>query len=236
MNPYDSASVLIVEDNKDIVDLLKLYLEEYNFNVIIAYNGKEALSLFNDNNVDAILLDIMIPMINGYDVMRQIRMISNVPIIVISSKNMDNEKIIGLNIGADDYIVKPFNPLEVIARLNAQLRRVNKFKQFDNSKEPERIILGDLLLDCSECRLYKNSRTIELTYTEFKLIKLFMGSPGRVFTKKLIFESVWEDEFVFADNTIMVYISRLREKLEEDSKNPKYIKTVRGLGYRIEKE
>lgn len=228
--------VLLVEDDVGIVEMLSLYLEEYGFGVTVARDGQTAIKKFESNDIDVILLDIMLPILNGYDVMRKIREKSNVPIIVLSSKDRDNEKIIGLNIGADDYITKPFNPLEVVARLNAQIRRMNEFNKTKFSQVAERLSLKELTLDCSECKLYKNGENIDLTYTEFKLIRLLMSNPGRVFTKKQIFENVWEDEFIFADNTIMVYISRLRGKIENDTKKPGYIRTVRGLGYRIEKE
>lgn len=236
MSTKQKATVLLVEDDIGIIDMLMLYLEEYGFNVIVAQDGQIALDKFEKNNVDVILLDIMLPVLNGYDVMRRIRRSSGVPIIVISSRDRDNEKIIGLNIGADDYITKPFNPLEVVARLNAQIRRMNEFSNTNYETFSECLTVRDITLDCGECKVYKHGINIDLTYTEFKLLKLWMSSPGRVFTKKQIFEKVWEDEFVFADNTITVYISRLREKIEEDSKKPEYIKTVRGLGYRIEKE
>ena len=140
----------------------------------------------------------------------------------------------GLNLGADDYLAKPFNPLELVARINAQMRR---FYDFGGSKEKqdEKVIIGDLMLDQRECKLYKKDKEIDLTYMEYKLLKLFMTEPGRVFTKAQIFELVWESEYYYTDNTVVVYISKLRDKIEDDSKNPQMIKTVRGLGYRFEK-
>ena len=164
----------------------------------------------------------------------RLRKRSNVPVIILSAKNQDADKILGLNLGADDYLAKPFNPLELVARINAQMRR---FYDFGGSKEKqdEKVIIGDLMLDQRECKLYKKDKEIDLTYMEYKLLKLFMTEPGRVFTKAQIFELVWESEYYYTDNTVVVYISKLRDKIEDDSKNPQMIKTVRGLGYRFEK-
>ena len=165
---------------------------------------------------------------------KRLRKRSNVPVIILSAKNQDADKILGLNLGADDYLAKPFNPLELVARINAQMRR---FYDFGGSKEKqdEKVIIGDLMLDQRECKLYKKDKEIDLTYMEYKLLKLFMTEPGRVFTKAQIFELVWESEYYYTDNTVVVYISKLRDKIEDDSKNPQMIKTVRGLGYRFEK-
>jgi len=176
----------------------------------------------------------MLPKLNGYEVIKRLRKRSNVPVIILSAKNQDADKILGLNLGADDYLAKPFNPLELVARINAQMRR---FYDFGGSKEKqdEKVIIGDLMLDQRECKLYKKDKEIDLTYMEYKLLKLFMTEPGRVFTKAQIFELVWESEYYYTDNTVVVYISKLRDKIEDDSKNPQMIKTVRGLGYRFEK-
>ena len=175
----------------------------------------------------------MLPKLNGYEVIKRIRKQSNIPVIILSAKTQDTDKILGLNLGADDYLSKPFNPLELVARINAQMRR---FYNLGGSRElqNERITIGDLTLDQRECKLYRDNEEIELTYMEYKLLKLFMTEPGRVFTKAQLFETVWENEY-YTDNTVVVYISKLRDKIEKDTKNPKIIKTVRGLGYRFEK-
>lgn len=227
-------NILIVEDSQEIIDLIKIYLEQEEYFIYAACDGKTAINIFEQEEIHLVILDIMLPELNGYEVIKRIRKRSNVPVIILSAKNQDTDKILGLNLGADDYLAKPFNPLELVARINAQMRR---FYDFGGSKEKqdEKVIIGDLMLDQRECKLYKKNKEIDLTYMEYKLLKLFMTEPGRVFTKAQIFELVWENEFYYTDNTVVVYISKLRDKIEDDSKNPQRIKTVRGLGYRFEK-
>lgn len=227
-------NILIVEDSQEIVELIKIYLEQEEYYVFVADDGKKAINIFEQEDIHLIVLDIMLPELNGYEVIKLVRKQSNVPVIILSAKNQDNDKILGLNLGADDYLSKPFNPLELVARINAQIRR---FYDLGGSKETqqEEITIGHLTLDQRECKLYKGKKEIDLTYTEYKILKLFMNEPGRVFTKSQIFELVWEEEYLYTDNTVVVYISKLRDKIEEDSKNPQIIKTVRGLGYRFEK-
>lgn len=227
-------NILIVEDSQEIIDLIKIYLEQEEYFIYAACDGKTAINIFEQEEIHLVILDIMLPELNGYGVIKRIRKRSNVPVIILSAKNQDTDKILGLNLGADDYLTKPFNPLELLARINAQMRR---FYDFGGSKEKqdEKVIIGDLMLDQRECKLYKKNKEIDLTYMEYKLLKLFMTEPGRVFTKAQIFELVWENEYYYTDNTVVVYISKLRDKIEDDSKNPQRIKTVRGLGYRFEK-
>lgn len=226
-------TVLIVEDSKDILDLIVLHLED-KYKLIKAENGKEAIKVIETETVDLAILDIMLPLMNGYECMRFIREKKNIPIIIISAKSTDEDKIIGLQKGADDYLAKPFNPLELVARVEAQLRRFYKFGGAEEIEE-EVIRFQNLILDCKECCLYKDEKKIYLTNKEYKLLKLLMNSPKRIFTKKAIFEAVWEDEYLYDSNTIMVYISKLRDYIEEDSKNPQFIITVRGLGYKFGK-
>ena len=227
-------NILIVEDSQEIIDLIKIYLEQEEYSIYEACDGESAINIFEKEEIHLVVLDIMLPKLNGYEVIKRIRKRSNVPVIILSAKNQDADKILGLNLGADDYLAKPFNPLELVARINAQMRR---FYDFGGSKEKqdEKVIIGDLMLDQRECKLYKKNKEIDLTYMEYKLLKLFMTEPGRVFTKAQIFELVWENEYYYTDNTVVVYISKLRDKIEDNSKNPQIIKTVRGLGYRFEK-
>ena len=227
-------NILIVEDSQEIIDLIKIYLEQEEYSIYEACDGESAINIFEKEEIHLVVLDIMLPKLNGYEVIKRLRKRSNVPVIILSAKNQDADKILGLNLGADDYLAKPFNPLELVARINAQMRR---FFDFGGSKEKqdEKVIIGDLMLDQRECKLYKKDKEIDLTYMEYKLLKLFMTEPGRVFTKAQIFELVWESEYYYTDNTVVVYISKLRDKIEDDSKNPQMIKTVRGLGYRFEK-
>ena len=227
-------NIMIVEDSKEIVDLIKLYLEQEEYNVFEAEDGEKALEIFDKEEIELVVLDLMLPKLNGYEVLKKIRKKSKVPIIILSAKNQDNEKILGLKLGADDYMTKSFNPLELVARIQAQIRR---YYEFGGAKEceEERIVIGNLTLDQKECKLYREEREIILTYTEYKLLKMLMSQPGRVFTKEQIFEYVWESEYLYTDNTVVVYISKLREKIEYNPKEPKFITTVRGLGYRFEK-
>ena len=227
-------NILIVEDSQEIIDLIKIYLEQEEYSIYEASDGESAINIFEKEEIHLVVLDIMLPKLNGYEVIKRLRKRSNVPVIILSAKNQDADKILGLNLGADDYLAKPFNPLELVARINAQMRR---FYDFGGSKEKqdEKVIIGDLMLDQRECKLYKKDKEIDLTYMEYKLLKLFMTEPGRVFTKAQIFELVWESEYYYTDNTVVVYISKLRDKIEDDSKNPQMIKTGRGLGYRFEK-
>lgn len=226
-------NILIVDDDKDIIDLLKLFLEMENFFVVEASNGEVALKCLEENHIDLAIVDIMMPKMDGYQLIKKIRETLQFPILILSAKSQEVDKIIGLGIGADDFITKPFSALEIIARVQAHLRRSYEFNDKAVEGKEKQIHMGDLVLDHHSCTLYKSSESISLSATEYKILTLFMGEPGRIFTKKQIFENVWSDYYCADDNTIMVHISRLREKLEDSPKNPVYIKTIRGLGYRF---
>ena len=228
-------NILLAEDDEDIVKLLKLYLENEGYVVLWAKDGVEASEIFDKEKVDLALVDIMMPRMNGYELTKYIRKKSNIPIIILSAAQRDSDKILGLNLGADDYMVKPFNPLELIARINANLRR---FYKLGNVKDADdgKINIGELTLDTHMLTLEKKGVPINLTATEYKILVMLMKSPGRVFTKMQIYEEVNGDYYANDDNTMMVHISNLRDKIEDDPKNPRYIKTVRGLGYKIEKQ
>ncbi|MDA2520124.1 response regulator transcription factor [Bacillus cereus] len=226
-------NILIVDDDKDIIDLLKLFLEMENFFVVEASNGEVALKCLEENHIDLAIVDIMMPKMDGYQLIKKIRETLQFPILILSAKSQEVDKIIGLGIGADDFITKPFSALEIIARVQAHLRRSYEFNEKAIEGKEKQIHMGDLVLDHHSCTLYKSSESITLSATEYKILTLFMKEPGRIFTKKQIFESVWSDYYCADDNTIMVHISRLREKLEDSPKNPVYIKTIRGLGYRF---
>ena len=226
-------TILVADDEKEIRDLLRLYLENEKYNVIEAKDGKQALDMLRSNKVDLCLLDIMMPNIDGYHVLQELRKESNMPVIILSAKDADSEKILGLNLGADDYISKPFNPLEAIARVNSNIRRFYKLGATDSVKAKETLKVRELELDTDACVLKKNGQVVELTSVEYRIMELLMSHPGKVYTKQQIYEAGWEDDFVVADNNIMVCISKLRSKLSEDQ--TEYIKTIRGLGYRMEK-
>ena len=223
-----SASILIAEDDGDIRDLLRLYLESEGYRVLEAADGAAALALARENMPDMAILDVMMPELNGYELTRALRKFSDIPILILSAKSQDNDKILGLNLGADDYITKPFNPVEIVARVKAQLRRATR----ENSTT---LTVGELSLDTATFQLTKNGQPITLTPMEYKILALLMRSPGRIFTKIQLYEGAVGNYFEGDDNTMMVHISKLREKIEDDPKDPRYIITVRGLGYKIEK-
>ena len=226
-------TILVADDEKEIRDLLRLYLEYEKYNVIKAKDGQQALDMLRSNKVDLCLLDIMMPNIDGYHVLQELRKESNMPVIILSAKDADSEKILGLILGEDDYISKPFNPLEAIARVNSNIRRFYKLGATDSVKVKETLKVRELELDTDACVLKKNGKVVELTSVEYRIMELLMSHPGKVYTKQQIYEAGWEDDFVVADNNIMVCISKLRSKLSEDQ--TEYIKTIRGLGYRMEK-
>ena len=228
-------TILIAEDDKDIVELLRLYLENSGYRVISADNGEKALELMKREHVDLALLDVMMPRMDGYELTRQIRRISNIPVLILSARDQDYDRILGLNLGADDYLTKPFNPMEVAARIHSNLRRFYELgAAAGENRQADRLILGELCLDAGAMTVSKNGEQIFLTPTEYKILLKLMRSPGRVYTKAQIYESINGEFFENDDKTMMVHISKLREKIEDDPKNPRYIKTVRGLGYKIE--
>ena len=227
-------TILLAEDDEDIVGLIRLYLEKEGFTLLWAKDGVEAVEVFKNNPVDLALVDIMMPRMNGYELTKQIRETSSIPIIILSAAQLDSNKILGLNMGADDYLVKPFNPLELVARINANLRRAYSLTAQPAQSDDGKITVGDLVLDTHLLTLQKNGEPIQLTATEYKILIMLMKNPGRVFTKMQIYEEVNGEYLSSDDNTMMVHISNLRDKIEDDPKKPKYIKTVRGLGYKIE--
>lgn len=224
-------TVLIADDEAEIRLLLRLYLEKDGYRVIEADNGEDAIRLCEKEDVDMVLLDIMMPKMDGYQVMKRLRAQSNIPIIVISAKGNDEEKILGLDLGADDYITKPFNPLEAMARIHSNMRRF--YSLGAGAEAVKQLVVRNLVLDTQECVVYKDGTAIDLTSVEYKILRLFMENPGKVFTKQQIYEAGWGEEFIVADNNIMVCISKLRSKLDDEQ--TEYIKTIRGLGYRLEK-
>ncbi|MDZ5610741.1 response regulator transcription factor [Bacillus pseudomycoides] len=229
-------NIIIVDDEPEIIEVLRLFLEMEGFSILEAHDGKSALNLIQKYKIDLAIIDIMMPKVNGYELIKLVRKEYKMPIIILSAKNQEMDKIMGLGLGADDFISKPFSLLEVLARIQAQLRRTYDFNVDSLNQERSQTCFGDLVLDHRSCILYKRGREIKLSALEYKLLKLFMGEPGRIFTKKQIFENVWSDYYYSDDNTIMVQISRLREKIEDHARNPVYLKTVRGLGYRFAKK
>lgn len=223
--------ILIADDEQEIRDVLRLYLEKDGYEVTEAQDGLETMKLLGEQEYDLLLLDIMMPGMDGYRVLRNIREKNNVPVIMLSAKGTESDKILGLDLGADDYITKPFAPLEAVARVNSNIRRF--YALGAREQVQKELQVQDLCLDIEGCLLYRGTEPIELTSVEFRIMKMFMENPGKVFTKQQIFEQGWEDEYIVSDNSVMVCISKLRAKLEHDGRE--YLKTIRGLGYRLEK-
>ncbi|MGT2828548.1 response regulator transcription factor [Streptococcus hillyeri] len=230
-------TILLAEDDHDIVELLQLYLESSAYKVLVAHDGEAAYDLFKSHEVDLAIVDIMMPKLDGYGLTKLIRQDSNIPIIILSAKISDVDKILGLNIGADDYVTKPFNSLEIVARVQSHLRRYYELNGPAN-KESKEIIVGSLRLNVDEAILNKNDEIIPLTATEFKILQKLMKYPGQIFTKLQLYEEInGRSQYMEGDdNTIVVHVSNLRDKIEDDAKNPVYIKTLRGIGYKFEKQ
>lgn len=230
--------ILVAEDDKDIAEVIKLYLENEEYEVVIASDGALAYEKVKEIQINMAVLDIMLPKMNGYELIKRIRQDSNMPILILSAKNLDSDKILGLDLGADDYMTKPFNPLELVARVKSNIRR---YYSLGSQTEPEReqeahlLKVGELTLDEDAVTLRKGEEIITITPTEYKMMALFMKAPGKVFTKMQIYQAVNGENYVNDDNTLMVHISNLRDKIEDNPREPRYIKNVRGIGYKIEK-
>ena len=226
-------NILICDDEKDIFNALKIYLSDPDYRIYEAYNGKEALQLIEKEEIHLLLLDIMMPLMDGITALSRIRQISNLPIILLSAKSEDADKILGLNIGADDYITKPFNPLEVSARVKSQLRRYMKFGSGVVSSDTYTV--GGIEMNDLDKSVSVDGEAVALTPTEYEILKLFLASPGKVFSPKEIYQQVWKERPLGVDNTVAVHIRHLREKIEINPAEPRYIKVVFGQGYKLEK-
>lgn len=228
--------ILIAEDEIDISNILKLYLESSGYEVIVAYDGEKAYKCLQENRIDLAIFDIMMPKIDGFTLIQKVRENNNIPIMILTAKIEDNDKILGLNLGADDYLTKPFNPLEIVARVNAHLRRSHTLNKYSSIAESSSILrVGSLILDTEKYIVKKDNCDIILTPTEYKLLALMMKNPNRVYTKSQLCEAVNGEFYENYENAITVHISNLRDKIEDDPKKPVFIKNVRGVGYKIEK-
>lgn len=226
--------VLAADDEVELLDALELFMGKENMQLIKAADGVTVLELFETYQPDIVLLDVMMPGIDGFAVLRKIREKSRIPALMMTARTEDYDKILGLELGADDYITKPYNPLEVMARVKAQLRRC--YDYLEAKEETEVLCAFNLELNPAECQVWKGGKEISLTKTEFKILELLMKTPGRIYTKQQIFDYSWEDTYMGDDSTIMVHISNLRNKIEDEPKKPKLIKTIKGLGYKFEKD
>ena len=229
----DKFNILVVDDEKEIRDAIDIYLRGEGINVIKAKDGLEALEVLDKEDVHLVVLDLMMPRLDGMQTCMKIRETRNMPIIMLSAKSEDSDKILGLNIGADDYVTKPFNNLELVARVKSQLRRYEKPLSIENSQDT--IIIKDLLIDNINKKVVLRGNEVKLTATEYKILILLASHPGRIFSIKEIYEKVWEEAFYKSENTVTVHIRRMREKIEINSKDPEYIKVVWGIGYKVDK-
>ena len=225
-------NILVVDDEKEIRDAIDIYFRGDTLKVIKACDGIEALEILENNQIHLILLDIMMPKLDGIKTCLKIRESKNIPIIMLSAKGEDSDKILGLNVGADDYITKPFNHLELVARVKSQLRR---YKSPLSTESVGVLEIKDLAIDTLNKKITVRGDEIKVTATEYKILHLLVSNPGRIFSIKEIYEKVWEEPFYKSENTVTVHIRRIREKIELNTKEPEYIKVVWGIGYKIEK-
>lgn len=225
-------NVLVVDDEKEIRDAIAIYLRGEKLNVIKADDGIEALDILESHQIHLIILDVMMPRLDGIKTCLKIRENKNIPIIMLSAKGEDSDKILGLNVGADDYMTKPFNNLELVARVKSQLRRYEKPLDIEDNGV---IIVRDLVIDTLSKKVTVRGEEVKVTATEYKILYLLATNLGRIFSIKEIYEKVWEEPFYKSENTVTVHIRRIREKIEINTKEPEYIKVVWGIGYKIEK-
>jgi len=228
------SNILVVDDDREIVDAIEIYLLQEDFNVFKAYDGEEALRMLKANDIHLILLDIMMPKLDGIHAAMKIRDYSSVPIIFLSAKSEDSDKILGLNIGADDYITKPFNPLELVARVKSNLRRYTTLGSIEVNDENVYTV-GGLVINDDTKEVVVEGNSVKLTPIEYNILLLLVKNQGRVFSIDQIYENIWEEEAIGADNTVAVHIRHIREKIEINPKEPRYLKVVWGVGYKIEK-
>lgn len=227
-------SILIVDDEKEIRNLISIYLKNEGFHVLEACDGEEGLQLVKKHKVHLIVLDLMMPKVDGIEMCMKVREIAEMPIIMLTAKSQDMDKIGGLTIGADDYVTKPFNPLELIARIKSQLRRYLKMSGIHSSNKEE-MEVGDLRINTATHEVFVNNERVKLTPREFAILELLVSNPGIVMSAEQIYEKVWKEEAFQSENTVMVHIRKIRERIETNPRNPQYIKTVWGVGYKVEK-
>ena len=228
-------NILVVDDDKEIVESIEIYLRNEGYKVFKAYDGLEALDILTNEEIHLILMDIMMPKLDGIKATIKIRQEKNIPIILVSAKGEDTDKILGLNIGADDYITKPFNLLELIARVKSNLRRYMNFGNFNNETREDVLRSGGLELNTSAKEVKVDGNQVKVTPIEYRILELLLRNKGRVFSIDEIYEKVWKEESFNVENTVAVHIRRIREKIEINPKEPRYLKVVWGIGYKIEK-
>lgn len=228
------AEILVCDDDKEIVEAIEIYLTQEGHHILKAYDGEQAIRVLKNNPVDLLIIDVMMPKLDGIRATLKILEKNALPIIILSAKSEDADKILGLNVGADDYVTKPFNPLELVARVKSQLRR---YTQLGAAAEKRGNIYetGGLMIDDDRKEVTVDGETVKLTPIEYRILLLLVKNQGRVFSTNQIYESIWEEEAIAADNTVAVHIRHIREKIEINPKEPRYLKVVWGLGYKVEK-
>ncbi|MEY8339426.1 response regulator transcription factor [Lachnospiraceae bacterium 62-35] len=230
-------NILVCDDDKEIVDAIDIYLSSEGFHIIKTFDGYEALDYLESNEVDLMIVDVMMPGLDGIRTTRKVRETSSIPIIILSAKSEDNDKILGLNIGADDYITKPFNPLELVARVKSQLRRYTQLGNINQQQENGHIFkCGGLQINDDNKEVSVDDELIRLTPIEYNILLLLVKNAGKVFSIDEIYEQIWNEEAIGADNTVAVHIRHIREKIEINPRDPRYLKVVWGVGYKIEKQ
>ena len=228
------ANILVCDDDKEIVEAISIYLSQEGYQIFKAYNGREAIEVLQKEDIQLLLIDIMMPEMDGIHAMIKIRSFSAIPILVLSAKSEDVDKILGLNVGADDYVTKPFNPLELVARVKSQLRRYTQLGAMAE-KKANVYRTGGLEIDDDRKEVTVDGDVVKLTPIEYRILLFLVQNQGRVFSINQIYESIWEEEAIAADNTVAVHIRHIREKIEINPKEPRYLKVVWGLGYKVDK-
>ena len=229
-------TVLVCDDDKEIVEAIEIYLSQEGYRILKAYDGEQALKVLNEEKVDLLVIDVMMPRLDGIRATLKIREKMSLPIIILSAKSEDSDKILGLNIGADDYVTKPFNPLELVARVKSQLRRYTKLGSTVDARAHDEIYtVGGLTINDDLKEVTVDGEVVKLTPTEYDILLLLVKNQGKVFSIDQIYENIWNEEAIGADNTVAVHIRHIREKIEINPKDPRYLKVVWGVGYKIEK-
>ena len=226
--------ILVCDDDKEIVEAIKIYISSEGFEVLTAYDGNEALKILENTPVDLLILDVMMPGLDGIRTTLKIRESSSIPIIMLSAKSEDADKILGLNIGADDYLTKPFNPMELVARVKSQLRRYTQLGNMDATSDTHIYSCGDLVINDDTKEVRVSDEVVKLTPIEYNILLLLVRNPGKVFSIDEIYEKIWNEEAIGADNTVAVHISHIREKIEINPREPRYLKVVWGVGYKVD--
>lgn len=230
------ANILICDDDKEIVDAIEIYLKNEGYKVYKAYDGEEAIRILKAEDIQLLIMDVMMPKLDGIHATLKIREYSSIPIIMLSAKTEDTDKILGLNVGADDYVSKPFNPLELIARVKSNLRRYTKLGNMSEPEESNVYRIGGLCMDDDTKEVTVDGEPVRLTPIEYSILLLLVKNPGRVYSIDQIYENIWNEAAIGADNTVAVHIRHIREKIEINPKEPKYLKVVWGVGYKVEKQ